>query len=109
MNVGRMRSMQELYGVKKMQELIDTGKVWTIGGNYSRTAVEGLKVGVFVLPKYPTKDASGNEVPSRDDLRPGSAGTYLNARRFWQDEFESLEDYFNRNIHNGLFTKKQKP
>ena len=48
-----------------------------------RKAMELLESGACMLPKKSFTDYYGNRIPSRDDLKQGSKGTYLNAIRFW--------------------------
>jgi hypothetical protein len=42
-----------------------------------------------MLPKQSHKDAYGNYIPSRDEVRAGSTGSYKNAVKYW----ESIHDY----------------
>jgi hypothetical protein len=39
-----------------------------------------------MLPKQVHFDYYGNRIPSRDELKKGSKGTYQNAVKFWSEE-----------------------
>lgn len=89
MNHNTIKKLQREYGISDMQEMIDNGQVWHMEGSMGRAASHLLTVGICMLPKQRHRDYWGNIIPSRDDLKPYSKGTYGNALRFWSsDEFE---------------------
>jgi hypothetical protein len=45
-----------------------------------------LESGECMLPKQAHFDYYGNRIPSRDELKKGSKGTYQNAVKFWSEE-----------------------
>lgn len=75
--------MQIAYGYDKMQALINEGAVWQMEGSMGRAAMDMLNAGVCYLPKQPKRDAYGNRIPARQELKAGTKGTFQNAARFW--------------------------
>jgi hypothetical protein len=89
MNYQKIRKLQKENGVDVMQRLIDDGSVWHMEGTMGRKAMELLETGQCMLPKKQYKDFYGNIIPSRDDVEPGTTGSYKNAVKYW----ESIYDY----------------
>lgn len=102
MNYQRIKKLQEIYGFKDMQDKIDSGLAWKLEGSFGREASRLLESGACMLPKSRKADYYGSVVPSRDDLKAGTKGTYQNCKKFWEgvedgsieiDEFAEFEDY----------------
>ena len=100
MNFKRIESLQKAYGFSDMQELINSGTAWKLEGSVGREAMSLLDSGACMLPKSAKIDYYGNRVPSRDDLKKGTKGTFTNSQNFWKgvedgdieiDEFEECE------------------
>ena len=85
MNYQKITKMQKEYNVFGMQAMINSG----------RHASNLLDIGVCMLPKKHMRDYYGSSVPSRDDLKPGTKGTYLNSKNFWSD-WERVDEFFNQ-------------
>jgi hypothetical protein len=83
MNYKQIRVIQEHYGYGELQRMINTGDAWNMEGSYGRSAMSSLNSGVCMLPKEVTFDYYGNRLPSRDELKKGTKGTYQNCKRFW--------------------------
>lgn len=101
MNFQSIKKLQEIYGFKEMQDMINSGQAWKMEGSYGREAMRLLDSGACMLPKVDRYDFYGNLVPSRDKLKAGTKGTYKNSQKFWQgvedgsieiDEFEDCDD-----------------
>lgn len=90
MNYQTIIRLQKEYGVREMQQLINSGVAWKMEGSIGRKAMRLLKCGACMLPKEFHKDYYGNTVPSRDVLKEGTTGTYKNSVLFWSDP-ENLE------------------
>ena len=75
--------MQKAYGYDRMQSLIDSGMAWSLEGSMGRAAMSALECGACMLPKVIRYGAYGNRVPSRDQLKAGTKGTFQNASKFW--------------------------
>jgi hypothetical protein len=86
MKYQQLRSAQISMGYHKMQELIDSGLVWRLEGSMGREASHLLEIGACMLPKRSYRDYYGNRIPSRDDLKKGSKGTYHNSLKFYRHE-----------------------
>lgn len=89
MNWKTIKKMQDEYGYTQLQELINSGTAWKMEGSMGRTAMSALQSGACMLPKKSFFDAYGNKVPSRDELKEGSTGTYQNTIKF----YSSIIDY----------------
>jgi hypothetical protein len=107
MNYARIISLQKGYKVTQVQEQINSGMAWKLEGSVGRFAMEMLEAGVCMLPKERKIDYYGNTVPSRDDLKPGTKGTYQNAVNFWQkvwdgdfETIDALEETFGADVED---------
>jgi hypothetical protein len=89
MNYHKIRKLQKEHGVDVMQSLIDDGSVWSMEGRMGRHAMGLLQSGACMLPKQGHKDAYNNYIPSRDEVKAGSMGSYKNSVKYW----ESIHDY----------------
>jgi len=78
-----LKSMQKSYGYDHMQSMIDSGMAWRMEGAIGRQAMSTLECGACMLPKHAHYGPYGNRVPSRDELKKGTKGTFQNAVRFW--------------------------
>ena len=99
MNLEQITSLQEAYGYKSMQYMINSGQAWQMEGSIGRAAMDLLESGACMLPLTPYRDAYANRIPSRDMLQAGSTGTLENSIRFWERvesgeiELDMDEDY----------------
>lgn len=66
--------------IEAYQILINSGQVWHMSGTYGRQAMELLRCGLCELGEIRFKDAYGNTVPSRYDVKPGTTGASLATR-----------------------------
>lgn len=66
----------EMEQAKAMQRAINGGSAWSFQGSYGRAMMEALEAGVAMLGKEPARDYYGNYIPSRDQVKPGSKGSY---------------------------------
>ena len=95
MNYHTLKKLQKQAGAAHLQNLIDTGAAWLMEGSTGRAAMEALKSGVCMLPKESHRDAYGNRIPSRDEVKPGTAGSfalcakYYENLEFWEDVYEA--------------------
>jgi hypothetical protein len=87
MNIQTIRKLQRLHGYAEWQKLIDNGTAWVMEGYVGRTAMDLLEQGACMLPKKSFRDYYGNRVPSRDDLKSGTKGTYQNTINFFNQNF----------------------
>lgn len=86
----------EFPNIEKMQEWIDKGIAWSMEGSVGREAMSGLESGMYFLPNKSHKDYYGNHIPSREEIRIGTAGSLDNAYDFYQDDHNlwELELYY---------------
>jgi hypothetical protein len=86
MNIKKIAKAQKEMGVNELQEWINLGIAWKMEGSVGRAAMAALESGECMLPKQAHFDYYGNRIPSRDELKKGSKGTYQNAVKFWSEE-----------------------
>lgn len=84
MNYQTIKRLQKEHGFANMQELIDSGLVWKLEGSMGREAMALLESGACMLPKKSYRDYYGNKIPSRDELKSGTKGTYKNSLNFYK-------------------------
>lgn len=97
MTIERITELQEMHGLKQMQDLINSGDAWKMEGSYGRAAMANLESGACMLPTESHRDYWGNTVPSRDMLQDGTKGTLQNSINFWtavEDGTIVLEDEY---------------
>jgi hypothetical protein len=83
MNYHTITRIQKEYGYFGLQAMINSGDVWKLEGAAGREAMSALQQGFCMLPKKSTRDYYGNYIPSRDELKKGTKGTYQNCLNFW--------------------------
>lgn len=83
MTIQTIKRHQREQGFAEMQSLIDSGMAWQMEGAIGRSAMDLLDLGACYLPKVRRKDAYGNTVPSRDDIKAGTKGSFQNSVRFY--------------------------
>ena len=66
-----------------MQQLINSGQIWSFEGSMGRHAMSLLESGACMLPTVTRYDYYGNKVPSRYDVKPGTTGSYQNSVNYW--------------------------
>lgn len=84
MNYQQIKRHQKEQGYSQWQFLIDSGVVWKMEGSMGREAMHLIEIGACMLPKKGHRDYYGNYIPSRDELKAGSKGTYQNSVRFYE-------------------------
>jgi hypothetical protein len=87
MNYARIRRMQREMGYEYFQMLIFSGAAWKLEGAVGREAMQLLEIGACMLPKKSCRDYYGNYIPSRDELKAGTKGTYQNSVRYYSENF----------------------
>lgn len=85
MNIQTIRRHQQEQGYDQWQHLIDNGSIWHFEGSMGREAMHLLEVGACMLPKVAHRDYYGNRIPSRDELKEGTKGTYKNCVRYYTE------------------------
>ena len=83
MNYQQIKAHQKEQGYDQWQHLINTGMAWTMEGSIGREAMNLLEAGACMLPKKPYQDYYGNRIPSRDDLKAGTKGTFQNSVNYY--------------------------
>lgn len=84
MNYYQVKRHQKEQGYDQMQFLIDSGVVWKMEGGMGRQAMHLIESGACMLPKKGHRDYYGNYIPSRDELKEGTKGTFQNSVRFYE-------------------------
>lgn len=92
MTLDKIKDLQKKYEIDDLQNMIDSGIAWHLEGQIGRTAMAHLKVGSCYLPEERHKDYWGNIVPSRKDVKPGTAGSLENSKKYWKKHEEENKD-----------------
>ena len=79
----QINKAQRSLGADFMQGLINNGQAWQMEGSMGRQCMDALRSGMCMLPKKAFTDAYGNRVPSRDELKQGTMGTYVNTLNYY--------------------------
>lgn len=58
-----------------IQRAIDSG-MWALQGSYGRTMMAAIESGQCMLGRDQARDYYGNTIPSRDDVKQGTKGSY---------------------------------
>jgi len=76
-----------------VQRAINAG-AWNWQGHYGRTMMAAIKAGDCLLGRATYDDAYGNRVPSRDEVEPGTQGSYafvaMHRGEPWADRLAAL-------------------
>lgn len=92
MNYQQIRQLQKLNPeVDEFQRAIFNGSIWSGQGSVGRQAMAMLEAGMVMLPKHPTRDYYGNQIPARDWLKKGTKGTFQNCVRYYTTVLERAE------------------
>lgn len=59
-----------------LQRAINSGIGWKMQGSYGRAMMEAIKAGYCMLGRDQSTDYYGNIIPSRDDVKQGTKGSY---------------------------------
>ncbi len=59
-----------------LQAAINDGTAWKLQGSYGRELMAAISNGFCMLGKTAKSDYWGNLIPSRDDVEPGTKGSY---------------------------------
>lgn len=59
-----------------MQNSINTGVAWKMQGSVGRELMRAINEGACMLGKTGASDYYGNYIPSRDEVKPGTKGSY---------------------------------
>ena len=85
MHYKKIQKLQKETGNDYYQALINGGVAWKLEGSTGRACMELLRLGACMLPKQRFRDYYGNLVPSRDDVKKGSTGSYQNSVNYYNE------------------------
>ena len=60
-----------------IQQAINSGSAWSMQGSYGRAMMDAITSGHCMLGRDQCRDYWGNTIPSRDDVKQGSKGSYV--------------------------------
>ena len=81
--IHQINKAQRSISADAMQGLINNGHAWQMEGSIGRQCMDALRSGMCMLPKKAFYDYYGNKVPSRDEVKKGSMGSYLNTLDYY--------------------------
>lgn len=59
-----------------LQRAINSGVAWSFQGAYGREMMHAIESGYCMLGRDQARDYYGNMIPSRDDVKKGTKGSY---------------------------------
>jgi hypothetical protein len=59
-----------------LQRAINSGMGWKMQGSYGREMMGAIEAGYCMLGRDQCRDYYGNTIPSRDDVKQGTKGSY---------------------------------
>lgn len=68
------QGQQEHY--ESLQRAINSLTAWRLQGHYGRTMMDALTDGYCMLGTQHTRDYWGNRIPSRDEVKQGTLGSF---------------------------------
>jgi hypothetical protein len=74
-NIETEEDVNDVEYYQSIQRAINA-KSWSLQGSYGRTMMEAITSGYCLLGKESTRDYWGNTIPSRDDVKAGTKGSY---------------------------------
>ena len=60
----------------ELQKAINSGSAWSLQGSYGRAMMAAIESGNCMLGTSRARDYWGSTIPSRDDVKPGTKGSY---------------------------------
>jgi len=89
---GGAETQEEYY--EAIQKAINSGMGWKMQGSYGRTMMDAIRSGCCMLGVHQAQDYYGNIIPSRDDVKEGTYGSYEYVIEMqgheWADKMGSL-------------------
>lgn len=87
MNESKIRLLQEQFGYKLYQDLIDSGEAWKIGGETTKICKDLLIKGVCFLPHKSVYINLFVSIPSRHQVKNTDFGSLYRSKKYWADEW----------------------
>jgi hypothetical protein len=76
----------EIEYYSELQKAINSGSAWSLQGSYGRAMMAAIEAGACMLGREPARDYWGTRIPSRDEVKAGTKGSFdFVARRNGQD------------------------
>ncbi len=85
MNYKTIQNLQKETNNAYYQALINGGMAWKLEGATGRACMELLRLGACMLPKKRFRDYYGNLIPSRDDVKKGTTGSFQNSVKYYSN------------------------
>ena len=75
-----------------MQRIINRGQ-WSLQGSFGRAMMAAIEDGRCLLGRNPARDYSGNTIPGRDQVKPGTKGSFdYVAERYGVDHANAMAE-----------------
>ena len=87
MNESKIRSLQKRYGFSLLQDLIDSGEAWKIGGDVTKECMDAIETGACFLAYRSHKVNIFTSVPSRYEVKRGERGSVEWSKQYWSDSW----------------------
>jgi hypothetical protein len=92
MNESKIKELQKQFGYQLIQDLINSGEAWRIGGTSTRKCKEALKSGACHLPQHSIKVNIFVTVPSRYEIEDNDPGSIKRSKEYWSDTWNISQE-----------------
>jgi hypothetical protein len=92
MNERKIKELQKQFNYQMLQDLINSGEAWRIGGETTKNCKEALKSGACYLPYHSIKINIFVTVPSRYQVSPNDYGSMHRSKKFWSDPWNVSQE-----------------
>lgn len=72
---GNEETTQEQY-FQELQRAINSLSAWSLQGSYGRAMMQAINDGYCMLGREHTRDYWGSRIPSRDEVKAGTKGSF---------------------------------
>lgn len=80
----------EIEFYSELQKAINSGVAWSFQGSYGRSMMDAINSGYCMLGQSSASDYYGNQIPSRDQVKAGTKGSYDYVAQRFGDEWADL-------------------
>ena len=91
---------------ESIQRLINSGMAWLMEGSIGRACMRAIEAGACMCGTEAKRDAYGNVVPSRYEVKPGTKGSFdYVVERMGMDHAQAMADVDDDMMHDPFAAK----
>lgn len=92
MNERKIKELQKQFNYQEIQDLINSGEAWRIGGETTKKCKKALRSGACHLPYHSIKINIFVTVPSRYQVSANEYGSMHRSKEFWNDPWNISQE-----------------